>query len=148
MIITRATEYSIAAVLFLAARHPAPVTTKREICEAEAIPPVFLTKILQPLIKSGVVKSKRGVAGGFGLVRDPEETTLWDVLLAVEEPMSLNVCLTGGDACGRATLCPVHDLWAEAREGMEEIFSRKSLARIARERVERSERWLGKAALG
>lgn len=134
MIITRATEYSITAVLYLAARHPAPVTSRREICEAESIPTAFLTKILQPLIRNGIVRSKRGVTGGFSLARDPEKTSLWEVLQAVEEPMALNVCLIGENECGRASLCPVHDMWVESRGKMAEIFSRKSIAQIARER--------------
>jgi Rrf2 family protein len=137
VIITRATEYSITAVLYLAARHPTPVISKREICEAEGVTPAFLTKILQPLIRNGIVRSKRGVAGGFSLARDPETTTLWEVMKAVDEPMTLNVCLIDDAECGRVAYCPVHDMWVESREKMEEIFTRKSLSQITRERAER-----------
>ena len=131
MIITRATEHSITAMLFMAGKHPAPVISKREICESEGITPAFLTKILQPLIRCGLVSSKRGVAGGFSLAKDPEELTLWDVMKAVEEPLALNVCLTDEDTCGRSGYCPVHDMWEEVKGSMETIFSKKSLAQIA-----------------
>ena len=134
MIITRATEYSITAVLYLAGKHPSPVVSKREICDAENITPAFLTKILQPLIRSGLVRSKRGVAGGFSLARDPESITLWDVMQAVDEPLSLNVCLIGDDECENTRYCPVHDMWDEVREKMEEIFTRRSVADLAQER--------------
>lgn len=138
MIITRATEHSIRAVLHLAAKHPAPVVSKKEICEAEEITPAFLTKILQPLIKNGIVKSKRGVAGGFCLAREPEKITLWDVMTAVEEPLALNVCLTQDSDCDRVTCCPVHDLWVEVREQMSKTFSRKNLVELLRERDEKN----------
>lgn len=138
MIITRATEHSITAMIHMASKHPEPVVSKREICIAEGITPAFLTKILQPLIHNGLVKSKRGVAGGFSLSRDPEKITLWDVMKAVEEPLVLNVCLTHDSDCDRTSYCPVHDLWHEVRSNMESIFSRKSLAQLARERNERS----------
>lgn len=137
MIITRATEYSIRAVLHLAERHPAPVVSKQEICESAGVTPAFLTKILQPLIRGGIVRSKRGVAGGFSLARDPEKLTLLDVMRAAEEPLTLNLCLITEHACERNCTCPVHDLWSEAREHMESVFSRRSLADLARERTAR-----------
>ncbi len=132
MIITRATEYSIRAVLHLAARYPTPVVTKQEICEAEDVTPAFLTKILQPLIRNGLVRSKRGVAGGFALARSPDQVTLLDVLRAVEEPLTLNVCLLSADACARTGGCPVHGLWSEAVEKLEEVFGRHTLGELVR----------------
>ncbi len=138
MIITRATEYSIRAVLHMAARHPLPVVSKQEICEAEGVTPAFLTKILQPLIRGGIVRSKRGAAGGFALARPPETFTILDVMKAAEEPMTLNTCLLGEDSCERHTTCPVHDLWREARDKLEETFSRRTVADIARERAFRA----------
>ncbi|MBI5442492.1 MAG: Rrf2 family transcriptional regulator [Deltaproteobacteria bacterium] len=149
MIITRATEYSIRAVLHMAAKHPLPVVSKQEICESEGVTPAFLTKILQPLIREGIVRSKRGAAGGFALAKNPEELTLLDVMKATDEPMTLNVCLMGEDAsdtCERRATCPVHELWHEARAKFEDIFSRRSLADLARERVDRRARAEGSAA--
>jgi Rrf2 family protein len=139
MIITRATEYSVLAVLHLAARYPAEVVSKQEICEAEGVTPAFLTKILQPLIRSGLVRSKRGVAGGFALARDPTRLTLLDVMQAVDEPLTLNLCLIEGHHCQRECCCPVHNLWTEAREKIEEVFSRKSLAELVTERSQREQ---------
>lgn len=136
MIITRATEYSIRAVLHLAERFPVNVVSKQEICEAEGITPAFLTKILQPLIRSGIVRSKRGVAGGFALARDPERLTLLDVMRAVDEPITLNVCLLEHQPCDRVCTCPVHTLWSQAREQFEAIFSSRSIAELVRKRVE------------
>ena len=137
MIITRATEYSIRAVIHMARKHPAAVVSKQEICEAEGVTPAFLTKILQPLIRSGLVRSKRGVAGGFALARDPEEITILQVMRAVDEPLALNVCLLEGHACERQESCPIHELWAEAKRNLEEVFSRQSVAELAAQAAER-----------
>ena len=134
MIITRATEYSIRAVLHLAARYPAEVVSKQEICDAEGVTPAFLTKILQPLIRSGLVRSKRGVAGGFALARNPAKLTQLDVMQVVEEPLTLNQCLLEGHQCERECTCPVHRMWAEAREKIEGVFSGKSLSQLVAER--------------
>ncbi|RMG93088.1 MAG: Rrf2 family transcriptional regulator, partial [Candidatus Dadabacteria bacterium] len=134
MIITRATEYSIRAALYLAEKYPARVVSKQEICEAEGITPAFLTKILQPLIHAGLVRSKRGVSGGFALAKDPSRLTLLDVMDAAEEPMLLNVCLLENHPCERECTCPVHKMWAEAKEKISEIFSRRTLAELVEER--------------
>jgi Rrf2 family protein len=140
MNITRATEYSIRALLHLAERYPDPVVPKEEICGAEGITAPFLTKILQPLVRSGMVRSKRGVAGGFGLIADPEKITLFDVMEAAKEPLALNACVLEEERCGRVSTCPVHDLWVEARGRIEEVFSRRSVADLARERARREGR--------
>jgi Rrf2 family protein len=139
MIITRATEYSIRAVLCLAEHHSAGVVSKQEICAAAGVTPAFLTKILQPLIRGGIVRSKRGVAGGFRLARDPRDLTLLDVMRCSDEPMTLNVCLLSEHNCERSCNCAVHELWSEAKQSIESIFSRRSLADVAREQAQRAD---------
>ena len=59
--------------------------------------------------------------------------TLLDVMRCVEEPLALNICLTHENDCGRSVFCPVHGMWAEVKETMEEVFSRKSVAQVVRE---------------
>jgi len=137
MVITRATDYTIRALLHMAERHPARVVAKEEVCAAEGITPAFLTKILQPLIHAGLVRSKRGVKGGFALERDPEKVTVLDVLRLVEEPFTLSECLDSERVCGFSRACPVRDLWGEARQKMEEVFASRTLADLAWERAGR-----------
>ncbi|TLN16147.1 Rrf2 family transcriptional regulator [bacterium] len=134
MVITRATEYSIRAMLHLASKYPAPVITKTEICRDEEITPAFLAKIIQPLIKKGLVVSKRGVAGGFALAKPPSQITLLDVMHAVEEPLSLNVCLSSDQGCDRSPECPVHDIWTDVRNYIENKFGNKTLAELVEEK--------------
>lgn len=115
MIITRATEYAIRAVLYLAKQPRDQIVYKKDICQTQQITPAFLTKILQPLIKAGIVGSQRGVGGGFYLRRTPEEVTLLDVVKALEGPLYLNQCLTAPGVCERDVFCPVHGVWKEIR---------------------------------
>lgn len=115
MIITRATEYAIRAVLYLAKQPRDQIVYKKDICQTQQITPAFLTKILQPLIKAGIVGSQRGVGGGFYLRRTPEEVTLLDVVKALEGPLYLNQCLTAPGMCERDIFCPVHGVWKEIR---------------------------------
>jgi Rrf2 family cysteine metabolism transcriptional repressor len=56
----------------------------REIAEAQRIPEKFLVQILHQLKSAGLVISARGASGGYLLARDPEETTLDEVIEAME----------------------------------------------------------------
>lgn len=131
MIITRATEYAIRAVLYMAAQPQGEIVYKRDICKAQEITPAFLTKILQPLIREGIVGSQRGVGGGFYLTRDPSEITLLDVIRTQEGPVYLNQCLVEQDGCSRESFCPVHGAWKEIREEFMALLDRYDFASLA-----------------
>jgi Rrf2 family protein len=138
LLITRATEYAIRAVLFLARQPRGEIVLKKDICRTQDITPAFLTKILQPLIKSGIVGSQRGVGGGFYLIKDPAEITLLDVVRAEEGPIYLNQCLAREGVCARDVFCPVHGAWREIRADLMTTLGRYSFARLAQEEESRS----------
>jgi len=129
-LITRATEYAIRALLYLAKQPKGEIVLKKDICEMQDITPAFLTKILQPLIKLGIVGSQRGVGGGFYLIKDPTEVTLLDVVMAEEGPLYINQCLTRDGACSRDIFCPVHGAWREVRTEFLKILERYSFSQL------------------
>lgn len=131
MIITRATEYAIRAVLYMACQPQGEIVLKKDICRAQEITPAFLTKILQPLIKAGIVGSQRGVGGGFYLAKPPAEITLFDVVETQEGPLYLNQCLIKEGNCGREFFCPVHGAWTEIRSEFMATLSRYDFASLA-----------------
>ena len=131
MIITRATEYAIRAILYMSCQPAGEIVYKRDICKAQDITPAFLTKILQPLIKDGIVGSQRGAGGGFFLAKDPAEITLLDIIKSQEGPVYLNQCLIEDDACERQFFCPVHGAWAQIRQELMTTLSRYDFAKLA-----------------
>ncbi len=133
MLITRATEYAIRAVLFLAKQPRSEVVFKKDICRTQNITPAFLTKIFQPLIKAGIVGSQRGVGGGFFLRKPPEEVTLLDIVQAQEGPLYLNQCLVQEGVCERDVFCPIHGAWREIRGELTSTLSRYTFAHLMRE---------------
>ena len=131
MIITRATEYAIRAILYMSRRPAGEIVYKKDICKEQEITPAFLTKILQPLIKDGIVGSQRGVGGGFYLAKDPSEITLLDIIKSQEGPVYLNQCLIEEGACEREFFCPIHGAWAEIRKDFMKTLSRYDFAGLA-----------------
>ena len=123
MVITRATEYAIRALLFLAKQPKGQIVFKKDICESQKITPAFLTKILQPLIKDGIVASQRGVGGGFYLLKAPSRISLLDVIKSQEGPIFLNHCLSPEETCHRENICPVKAVWEEANRKLVQTLS-------------------------
>src|SRR5512140_2814335 len=106
MKLTMATEYGIRALVHLA-RVPDKVCLLSEISDAQGIPEKFLSKIMQTLTRGGLVKSYRGIKGGFSLARGPAGITLMDVVECLEGPIALNKCLQSPGACERTPGCSV-----------------------------------------
>lgn len=136
MVITRATEYAIRAILYMSRQPAGEIVYKKDICKAQEITPAFLTKILQPLIKDGIVGSQRGVGGGFYLAKEPAEITLLDIIKSQEGPVYLNQCLIEEGACEREFFCPVHGAWAEIRSDFMKTLSRYDFASLASRQVQ------------
>jgi len=128
VVITRATEYAVRTVIYLAQQPKNDIVLKKDICRTQEVTPAFLTKILQPLIKAGIVSSQRGVGGGFLLARDPNEITMLDILQAEEGRLKLNHCLIDTDICHRDAYCSAHEVWRETQHEMSQVLNRYSIA--------------------
>jgi Rrf2 family protein len=85
MKISAKTEYACIAMLELASRFGSgePVRIRR-IAERHDVPPRFLVQILLQLKGAGLVASTRGAAGGYHLLRPPEEVSLGEVMDVIE----------------------------------------------------------------
>jgi Rrf2 family protein len=127
MQVTRETDYAIRCVYYLAGKKSG-VTMVDEISKEMNIPKSFLAKILQKLGKGSLVKSYRGVKGGFMLARAPEEISLLKVIEAVQGPLSMNICALDKALCERSTACAIHPVWVEVRREVEKILRRKNFA--------------------
>ena len=132
MQITRAGEYAIIGLLYLA-RQPAGRTVMiDEISAAEKVPNSFLAKIFQSLAKSGLVQSQRGAGGGFTLAHPPGNVNLLDILNCVEGAFALQKCVTDDPACvvseQRLESCVLCGVLAEAQSRVNEVLERTTLA--------------------
>jgi Rrf2 family protein len=124
-------EYALRAVVHLADQAPAARTTD-QIAEATRVPKAYLSKVLQGLVRAGVVHSQRGVGGGMTLVKAPKELTLLEVVDAVEPIGRIRTCPLGLEAHG-VRLCPLHRRLDDALAGIEDAFRRTTLAEILAE---------------
>lgn len=105
-------------------------TSVRDIAERTGLPQPYLEQILLALKGAGLVRSKRGVGGGYVLARPPEEITLSEIVSAVEGP------IVAGDfgephqngACDHEGQCVLLAVWAEVGERMRRQLDSYTLA--------------------
>ena len=97
-----------------------------ELSRTEGIPRSFLAKIFQSLVRGGLVRSVRGVGGGFALARAPEEISVLAIIEAVEGRLAFQRCQD--DGCVRSRGCPLCGLFAQAQRQVRELFEGTSLA--------------------
>jgi Rrf2 family nitric oxide-sensitive transcriptional repressor len=124
-------EYAMRAVLALASGDGTPMTTRR-IAEVMRVPQSYLSKVLQALVKGGLVYSTRGLKGGFVLVSKPEEINMLDILNAVSPMKRIEHCPL--DLEGHSSnLCPLHRRLDQAMAMVQEAFQSTTLAEILSE---------------
>lgn len=127
---TKAEEYGMFGVLYLAEKDRSVVTPLSEISQAQRIPEKFLAKIFQSLSKAGIVRSHRGVRGGFTLSRDPREITIKEVLETIQGPYFLMKCLKDKEACIRAPeeFCALREVLMIGQKKLVSVFEQYTLA--------------------
>ncbi len=124
-------DYASRALLSLALHDsPAIPTSVRDIAERTGLPQPYLEQILLALKGAGLVRSKRGVGGGYVLARPPESITLAQIVSAVDGPI---VAGEFGEphadgACNHEGQCVLLAFWAEVGEKMRDHLSSFTLA--------------------
>ncbi|MDW3212794.1 MAG: Rrf2 family transcriptional regulator [Ilumatobacteraceae bacterium] len=127
-------DYACRALLSLALRESeSGPTSVRDIAERTGLPQPYLEQILLALKGAGLVRSKRGVGGGYVLARQPEEILLSEILSAVDGPITL------GDfgqphqdgSCDHEGQCVLLAIWNQAGEVMRRHLVGFTLASIA-----------------
>ncbi len=131
--LTLTSEYSLRAMVYMAAKAPGKFTLAREMAKELNIPRLYLSKILQTLTRRGLLRSQRGRHGGFALSRNASEICVLDVLEAVGQAERFQRCLLGFEGCGEGNPCPIHDGWGEVRGKILDLFSKTYLSGLVHE---------------
>ena len=124
-------EYALRAVVYLASQAPDARTTD-EIADITKVPRAYLSKVLQSLSKAGIVRSQRGLHGGFGLAKSPDKLTILQVVEVVDPIRRIRTCPLDLESHG-TTLCPLHRRMDRALASVERAFKESTLAEILAE---------------
>jgi Rrf2 family protein len=121
-------EYALRAVVQLAYVAPKACTTA-ELASVTRVPSAYLAKVLQSLVKAGIVTSQRGVGGGISLGRDASNLTILDIVTAVDPIRRIKTCPL--DLATHGTkLCPLHRRMDSALAQVEQAFRSTTLSEV------------------
>lgn len=130
MRLTRAGEYAVRCVIYLAISGRDVLVSRKEIAEKAHIPAQFLAKIAQELAKAGLIDIRQGVRGGFILIKDPSEITLLDVVETMIGEIYLNDCVCRPGSCQASPTCSVHRVWEAARDQLRNTLNSVTFASL------------------
>jgi len=111
--LSKKADYALIAMKHLALRGETGSSSAREIAELYAIPIELMAKVLQRLVRRGLLASHQGTRGGYQLARIPAGISVADVIQAIDGPVTVTACSTDDDGqCEQYAKCNVRDpLW-------------------------------------
>jgi Rrf2 family transcriptional regulator, iron-sulfur cluster assembly transcription factor len=119
-------DYAARALLSLALHGSDRPTSVKEIAERTNLPQPYLEQILLAVKGAGLVRSKRGVGGGYVLAREPSRITLAEILTAVDGPMT--TLMEEHDHCEGH--CMLQEVWVGVSDEMRKILDGYTLAEL------------------
>lgn len=140
MVFLKSGEYALRAMAFLACQPPGKLTGAREIAQAENIPMPFLWKILQQLARQRLIRSFKGLKGGYELALPADRIRVSDVAFSTDTMQLKNDCILGLSRCNEQHPCPLHETWKDIRARMVAMLEQNTLAdlaQVARHRARR-----------
>jgi len=132
--ISKTALHAVRATVALAER-PGEFQGAGSIAERIGAPQNYLGKLLQSLVQHGVVKSQKGMRGGFQLARSPDEITLLDIVEPVDHVSRWEGCFMGHSSCSADEPCSMHHRWAAVRNAYLTMLRESTLAEVAQQRT-------------
>ncbi|HBA61863.1 MAG TPA: hypothetical protein DCZ92_13835 [Elusimicrobia bacterium] len=131
MQITLETDYAVRCLVYLK-DHRDELSVLGEVSNATKIPPAFLSKILQKMIKHGLVKSTKGKKGGFRLAKDPDRISVYNIMQAVCgcETVFQVVCSKSKEPCTFLKSCKIHSVWQDLGKINKMILESRKLSQL------------------
>ncbi len=127
--LSQTAEYALRAMVALATR-TGEARTAQEIAHASRVPLDYLSKVLNALVRAGIVSAQRGRGGGFQALRPADEITVLEVVSAVDPLRRIRSCPLGLQAHGE-NLCPLHRKLDDAVRSVEEAFAATTIQSLA-----------------
>ncbi len=140
-------RYAVAAMADIARWSNGMPINLASIGERQGISLAYLEQLFLQLRRAKVVYSIRGPGGGYKLARNPDDIALSEIVLAVDEPMTVTRCHpdTPGGCLSTGERCQTHDLWDELSLHIVNFFENVSLGDVIAHRVKGKSKTLAAA---
>jgi Rrf2 family protein len=131
--LSKKADYALMAMKHLALRSDRAATASaREIAEMYDIPIELMAKVLQRLVRRGLLASQQGTRGGYQLARLASQISVADVIQAIDGPVTVTACSTDeGQQCEQFSKCNVRDPLWRVRERILSALGECTIAELA-----------------
>src|SRR5215831_14516828 len=132
--LSKKADYALIAMKHLALRGDRGVggaSSAREIAELYDIPVELMAKVLQKLVRRGLLASHQGTRGGYQLARAPLQISVADVIQAIDGPVTVTACSTEEGNCEQFSKCNVRDPLWRVRERILAALGECTIAELA-----------------
>ncbi|MBU5675280.1 RrF2 family transcriptional regulator [Alkaliphilus sp. MSJ-5] len=124
---SKATNYALHTMLFLAMDTPNELVGVQELAEKQKVSPTYLSKILTKLVKEGMINSSSGVNGGYSLSQNWEDISFLDIIHAIEGKSSLFDCCSDSPS-----ECVIKKVMLSAEEKMEKELKNQKISDLVK----------------
>lgn len=123
------TDYGLVLLVCIAKTPDGILRTARDLAEESGLPLPTVSRLLQDLLKGGVLLSQRGIKGGYKLSRAPSDISIASVIVALEGPIRLTVCSSGvSGACELEPNCAIKSNQRVINEAVRTVLGQVTLA--------------------
>ena len=137
--LSKKADYALMAMKHLAQKRETCSTSAREIAEQYDIPIELMAKVLQRLVRTGLLLSTQGTRGGYTLSRSSTAITVADVIQAIDGPLTVTACSTEKNDCEQYGKCSIRDPLWQIRERIVEALGTVTIAEMASDQALRAD---------
>ncbi len=127
---SKLTDYGTVVLAYLA-RHANELHSASDVAVHTGLAQPTVSKLLKRLAHTGLVKSHRGVHGGYRLARAAEQISAAEVIDALEGPVAITECATDNSRCQFEAICKVGSAWQKVNEAIRRALDDISLSELA-----------------
>jgi len=120
--LTKKADYGLMAMKHLAENAHAGACSAKDIADAYRIPPELLAKILQRLVKAGLLHSQHGTNGGYTLARAADQISAFEVIRAIDGPLFITSCITIRGECDQSQRCTIREPLRRVNQSIEDVL--------------------------
>ena len=134
--LTKKADYGLMAMKHLAEHADAGACSAKDVADAYGIPQEALAKILQRLVKAGLLQSQHGANGGYTLARAANKISAFEVIRAIDGPLFITSCITVRGECGQSGRCTIREPLRRVNESIEQVLRRITISEMKEETEE------------
>ena len=131
--LSKTTEYALRSVIYVALHDHGTRVGLKQVARELELPEPFIGKILQNLVRHGVLGSVKGPNGGFFLGRPADQITIMDLIRIINGMEAFKRCGLGLKDCTDGHPCPLHHEFKQYRENLVRLFTRTTILDLVRD---------------